>query len=92
MRAPVSESHRDNQLQSIRNEMNALLGILSRPISLSASAPSQPAPTGIAKVKTMRPRLVLEPRPIPVAVEPPRLRLEQRDLFGEFGGELEPAE
>jgi len=81
MRAPVSDSHRDNQLQSIRNEMNALLGILSRPISLSASAPSQPAPTGIAKVKTMRPRLVLEPKPTPIAVERPRLQLEQRDLF-----------
>ncbi len=89
MRTPVSDSHRDNQLQSIRNEMNALLGILSRPISTTAFPA---APTGIAKVKTMRPRLVLEPRPTPVAVEPPRLRLEQRDLFGEFGGELETAE
>ena len=89
MRAPVSDSHRDNQLQSIRNEMNALLGMLSRPISTTAFPA---APTGIAKVKTMRPRLVLEPRPTPVAVEPPRLRLEQRDLFGEFGGELETAE
>ena len=89
MRAPVSDSHRDNQLQSIRNEMNALLGILSRPISTKAFPA---APTGSAKVKTMRPRLVLEPRPTPVAVEPPRLRLEQRDLFGEFGGELETAE
>jgi DNA-binding transcriptional MerR regulator len=89
MRAPVSESHRDNQLQSIRNEMNALLGMLSRPVS--AITPTD-APTGIAKVKTMRPRLVLEPRPTPVAVQPPRLRIEQRDLFGELGGELETAE
>jgi len=88
MRAPVSESHRDNQLQSIRNEMNALLGMLSRPIS----AGNPVAAPAIAKVKTMRPRLVLEPRPTPIAVQPPRLRLEQRDLFGEFGGELEPAE
>jgi len=89
MRAPVSESHRDNQLQSIRNEMNALLGLLSRPVS----GTSQPAPTGIAKVKTMRPRLVLEPRPTPIAVERPRLQLEQRDLFGgEFTQEPESAE
>jgi len=53
--------------------MNALLGMLSRPIASQAAAPS--------KVKAMRPRLVLEPRPAPVAVETPRLRLEQRDLF-----------
>ncbi len=90
MRAPVSESHSDNQLQSIRNEMNALLGILSRPVS---AVTSQPAPTGIARVKTMRPRLVLEPRPAPVAVERPRLQLEQRDLFGgDFTQEPESAE
>jgi DNA-binding transcriptional MerR regulator len=89
MRSPVSDSHRDNQLQSIRNEMNAVLGILSRPVSSAA----QPAPTGIAKVKTMRPRLVLEPRPTPIAVERPRLQLEQRDLFGgDFNQAPESAE
>jgi len=88
-RTPASDSHRDNQLQSIRNEMNALLGILSRPISIGAFTAT---PT-IAKVKTMRPRLVLEPKPTPVAVERPRLQLEQRDLFSsDFTPEPEAAE
>jgi len=75
VRPPISGTHRENQLQSLRNEMNALLGILSRPIpSFAPAAPSN--------VKAMRPRLVLEPKPVPVAVERPRLLLDQRDLFG----------
>ena len=88
-RTPASDSHRDNQLQSIRNEMNALLGILSRPITIGAFTAT---PT-IAKVKTMRPRLVLEPKPTPIAVERPRLQLEQRDLFSsDFTPEPEASE
>jgi DNA-binding transcriptional MerR regulator len=77
--APAGDTHRANQLQSVRNELNALLGMLSRPIGSS--------PAGPAKVKTMRPRLTLEPRPQPVAVEKPEapkpalLQLAQRDLF-----------
>jgi len=75
--APVSGLHHETQLQALRNEMNALLGMLSRPIASShAVAPS--------KVKAMRPRLVLEPKPVPVAVERPRLQLEQPGLFGEL--------
>jgi DNA-binding transcriptional MerR regulator len=77
--APAVGTHHDNQLQSIRNELNALLGILSRPIGGSFDTPATHAMP--AKVKTMRPRLVLEPKPTPVAVERPRLQLEQRDLF-----------
>jgi len=73
--APVSQLHHETQLQSLRNEMNALLGMLSRPITSQAAGPS--------KVKAMRPRLVLEPKPVPVAVERPRLQLEQRGLFSE---------
>ncbi|MEO6924569.1 MAG: hypothetical protein ABI142_12150, partial [Bryocella sp.] len=78
---PAANTHRSNQLQSLRNEMNALLGMLSRPIGTSAPA----------KVKSMRPRLTLEPRPTPVAVDadqpaethkPTLLKLAQRDLFG----------
>jgi DNA-binding transcriptional MerR regulator len=76
--AAASGLHRETQLQSLRNELSAILGMLSRPIS----AANTPAPS---KVKAMRPRLVLEPRPTPVAVpDPPRLRLEQRDLFGDL--------
>jgi len=82
--APVSKLHHETQLQALRNEMNALLGMLSRPITSQAAAPS--------KVKAMRPRLVLEPKPVPVAVERPRLQLEQRGLFSELGGEPESAE
>ena len=77
--APTSALHRETQIQSLRNELSAILGMLSRPV---ASASATPAPS---KVKAMRPRLVLEPRPTPVAVpDPPRLRLEQRDLFGDL--------
>jgi DNA-binding transcriptional MerR regulator len=79
--APAVGTHHDNQLQSLRNELNALLGILSRPIGGSFDTPAPHAMP--AKVKTMRPRLVLEPKLTPVAVERPRLQLEQRDLFGD---------
>jgi len=75
--APVSGLHHETQLQSLRNELNALLGMLSRPIASSQSAAA-------SKVKAMRPRLVLEPKPVPVAVERPRLQLEQPGLFGEL--------
>ena len=88
-RPPVSGTHRENQLQSLRNEMNALLGMLSRPITSFAPA----APAASSKVKAMRPRLVLEPKPTPVAVERPRLQLEQRDLFSsDFTTEPEASE
>jgi len=76
MAAPANDTHRANQLQAIRNELNALVGMLSRPIGSGGSP---------AKVKTMRPRLTLEPKPQPVAVEalkPTLLQIAQRDLFG----------
>ena len=92
VRAPISGMQRENKLQSLRNEMNAVLGILSRPISSSSFAPAA-TPAAPGKVKAMRPRLVLEPKPVPVAVERPRLQLEQRDLFsGDFTSEPEAAE
>jgi len=78
---PVSELHRGTQLQSIHNELTALLGLLSRPVSTASHVPETNS-----KVKAMRPRLVLdrsEPRPIPVSTERPKLRLEQRGLFAE---------
>jgi len=78
---PVSELHRGTQLQSIHNELTALLGLLSRPV-----LPASQVPEPSNKVKAMRPRLVVErsePRPIPVPTERPKLRLEQRGLFAE---------
>ena len=91
VRPPVSGTHRENQLQSLRNEMNALLGMLSRPITSFAPATTPAAAPG--KIKAMRPRLVLEPKPTPVAVERPRLQLEQRDLFSsDFTTEPEASE
>jgi len=75
-RTAISGMQRENKLQSLRNEMHAILGILSRPIAPAATPP------GPSKVKAMRPRLVLEPKPMPIAVERRPLLLEQRDLFG----------
>jgi len=75
--APVdshAKQHRDAQLQSLRTEMTALLSMLSRPVSTAAA----PVPT--AKLKAMRPRLVLEPK----------LHLAQPGLFGD--DPAEPAE
>jgi len=75
LRSQASDSHRSNQLQSLRNELSAILGMLSSPIGFTASPAHE-------KVKTMRPRLQLEPKPTPVAAERPTLvELRQRDLF-----------
>ena len=71
------------QLVSLRDEMRSLLTLLAAPVSASHPAVKHDE----SKVKAMRPRLVLEPKPepkpIPVAAERPRLRLEQRGLFGD---------
>jgi len=81
-REPVSNLQRETQLQALRNELTAILGILSSPLQSSA----QPETGG--KLKTMRPRLVLERNPKPVAVPAPTtLSLKQPGLFGD-----EPAE
>jgi hypothetical protein len=59
--------------------------MLSRPVSTAAA----PVPT--AKLKAMRPRLVQEPKPTPVAVpQPSKLHLAQPGLFGD--DPAEPAE
>jgi DNA-binding transcriptional MerR regulator len=82
---PARTAHQASQLQSIRNELQALLGILSHPASPASMGAAASATA--AKVKTMRPRLTLEPRPRPVTAAPaelPRpmlLQLAQRDLF-----------
>jgi DNA-binding transcriptional MerR regulator len=78
---PATGLHRETQLQSIRNELTALVAILSRPVAAhEVAAHEVPAP---ARLKTMKPRLVLEPnpRPKPVAMPTP-MRLEQPGLFG----------
>ncbi|MES2392453.1 MAG: MerR family transcriptional regulator [Acidobacteriota bacterium] len=62
--APISTLRRDAQLQTLRDEMRSLLTLLGNPVS------TKPAES---KVKTMRPRLVLEPKPDP--------RRNQGDLF-----------
>jgi DNA-binding transcriptional MerR regulator len=62
------------QLADLRDEMRAVLGILSQPAGAALPA----APTQ-ARAKA-RPRLVLEPKPAP-RPEPSVLRLAQRDLF-----------
>ena len=74
-----ADLRRDIQLQALRGDLRSLLGMLSKPVS-----PAHPSAAG--KVKAMRPRLVLEPKPgtpaaIPLA--PRLLQLEQRDLFGD---------
>jgi DNA-binding transcriptional MerR regulator len=91
----VTAGHSDVQLQSIRNELQALLGILSHPVTGGF-------PLNSAKVKTMRPRLTLEPRPVPLApavtarpeaTKSALLQLAQRDLFAAEpadAGEPEP--
>ena len=76
------------QIVSLRDEMRSLLMMLNAPVSAS-HPPVEKRDDG--KVKAMRPRLVLEPKPepkpTPVATERPRLRLEQRGLFGEESSE-----
>lgn len=85
--APRSTSQM-SQLVSLRDEMRSLLTLLGAPVSASHPAVVK---HDESKVKAMRPRLVLEPKPepkaIPVATERPRLRLEQRGLFSDESSE-----
>ena len=82
-REPVTNLQRETQLQALRNELTAILGILSSPIQ---AAETHGAETD--KIKTMRPRLVPERNPKPVPAPAPTLiSLKQPGLFGD-----EPAE
>jgi DNA-binding transcriptional MerR regulator len=76
------------QIVSLRDEMRSLLTMLGAPVSASHPAVEK---RDESKVKAMRPRLVLEPKPeprhVPVAHERPRLRLEQRGLFSDESSE-----
>jgi DNA-binding transcriptional MerR regulator len=76
------QAHRREQLSSLRSELHSLAGLLAKPASPNHPAPSAEAPAATpapieAKPKSMRPRLVLEPKPDAKA---PRL-LDQGDLF-----------
>jgi DNA-binding transcriptional MerR regulator len=75
------EAHRREQLASLRSDLRSLADLLAKPASPdhpapSAEAPAVPPPLA-AKPKSMRPRLVLEPKPDAKA---PRL-IDQGDLF-----------
>jgi DNA-binding transcriptional MerR regulator len=75
------QAHRREQLAALRSELHSLAGLLAKPASPhhpapSAEAPAPPAPPA-SKPTSMRPRLVLEPKPDAKA---PRL-LNQGDLF-----------
>jgi len=76
------------QLADLRDEMQAVISLLSQPIGGGAPAPVAvvPAPVAVEEPKP-RPRLMLEPRPEPKPEPKPRtaaqtsLHLAQGDLF-----------
>ncbi|HLI76184.1 MAG TPA: MerR family transcriptional regulator [Acidobacteriaceae bacterium] len=70
---------RSAALRSLREELRALLTMLERPLS-----PTMNTVKAAPKLQAMRPRLVLEPKPVPVPVETLRLVGDPRlqgDLF-----------
>lgn len=67
------------RIRDLRDEMRSLLAILSGPATETPTSKPQP------KVQPMRPRLVLEQRPL--RPEPSRLQLAQRDLFASDAAE-----
>jgi DNA-binding transcriptional MerR regulator len=72
---------RDKALNNLRAELRSLATLLGKPVS-AAHPPAESKPAE-GKLATMRPRLVLEPRPTRPELKPaPRLQLHQRDLFG----------
>ncbi len=80
------EAQRREQLSSLRAELRSLADLLTQPVSPNHPAPAEsPAPVVVApeaRPKSLRPRLVLEPKPDtrPDAKSTPRL-LDQGDLF-----------
>jgi len=91
--APVVDSgaalRRSAQMRDLREEMQALLKLLSKP-AVAALAPVGKAKPSKhpeeTKVQSMRPRLVVEPKPAPKP-EPPRMQIAQRDLFAFDAGD-----
>lgn len=92
--APAVDSgaslRRDARLRDVRDELRALLNMLSNPAAAAAPAtagkPKAPKQPEEKKVQSMRPRLVLEPKPVPKP-EPSRMQLAQRDLFAFDAGD-----
>lgn len=76
---------RNAALQALRDELCALLVILEQPLNCMSERPSHAAPA--PKVQTLRPRLVLESKPLPIPVETLRLVATQRSQGDLFGGE-----
>ena len=81
------EAQRRDQLSTLRTELRSLVDLLSRPTSTDHPAPTAALPLDTpqpAKLKSMRPRLVLEPKPElkpdPAPERKPRL-VDQGDLF-----------
>ncbi len=68
---PVAYLRQQTRLVGLREELRTLLGTLSRPVGAADEN----------KVQVMRPRLFVEPRQSN-RLEPARLQLAQRDLFG----------
>jgi DNA-binding transcriptional MerR regulator len=73
--AKIGPSALANELASLRAQLAELQSLLAAPVA-SGQPASEP------KVKTMRPRLVLEPKPTPAPKKV--IQLEQRGLFGLF--------
>lgn len=70
-------------LRALRDELCALLAMLEQPISPSTALAARTGP----KLQAMRPRLVLEPKPMPQPVESLRLVGEPRSQGDLFSGE-----
>ena len=81
------QAQQRNHLSSLRDELRSLAELLSRPASPGTAASDSidtPAPASplAAKIKPMRPRLVLEPKPEATTESRPAPRLvHQGDLF-----------
>jgi DNA-binding transcriptional MerR regulator len=78
------EAQRREQLASLRAELRSLAELLTQPAAEHPSPPAEAATTPAtlpeAKPKSMRPRLVLEPKPDAKSDAKPRL-IDQGDLF-----------
>ena len=72
--APSTAVRDDKKLNALRSEMRALLAMLAKPV-----AATHPPVEG--KVKAMRPRLELAPKPDAPKTKSAVLQLTQRDLF-----------
>ncbi len=81
------EAQRRDQLSTLRAELRSLADLLSRPASPDHPAPAAALPLDTpppVRLKSMRPRLVLEPKPEPKPDSAPERKprlVDQGDLF-----------